>query len=494
MRRYILAIDQGTTGTRTLLFDPNGKLCGHGYRTFRQHYPKPGWVEHDPEEIWDSLKLALKDLFSSSRLSANDIAGIGIANQRETTLLWDPRTGRHYHRAIVWQDRRTAPLLQALKKRGDTPRQIRRLTGLWCDPYFSASKIQWLLDRIPHLRGKAASGRVCFGTVDSFLLWRLTSGAVHATDWTNASRTMLFNIRTKKWDDALLRIFHVPRRILPEALPSRTVFGKTRGLGFLPDGIPITAVLGDQQSALFGQNCGERGEAKNTYGTGAFFMVQLGKNPVFSEKGFLTTLAVDQGGEVSYALEGSVFIAGAAVQWIRDGLGWIRKASETGEIARRFRRSHPDPHVLLVPAFAGLGAPYWAPEARGAFLGLTRGTTREEMITAALESIAVQVADLSRVLEGGIGRLSVLKVDGGASRNDYLMQFQADLLGREVVRPAFVEATALGCAKLAGLNLNFWKNKEVFHRVKMKIFKPRFTSSRRRALLKLWQEAVKRVL
>ncbi len=494
MSSYILGIDQGTTGTTVLLFDRKGRVAGRGYQTFPQHYPRPGWVEHDPEEIWISLLAALRKLFTSSRISPKKIIGIGITNQRETTLLWDPRTGKSYHRAIVWQCRRTTPRIQQLQKRKGLRGRVKKRTGLALDPYFSASKIEWLLDHIPGLKKKAKNGRVLFGTMDTYLLWRLTGRASHATDWTNASRTMLFNIRTKKWDPSLLKIFNIPRSILPEARPSKSFFGKTKGLPFLPDGIPVSAMIGDQQAALFGQGCVEMGDAKNTYGTGGFLMIQLGSKPSFSKRGFLTTLAVGRGGVSSYALEGSVFIAGAALQWIRDGLKWIRSAAETERIAKRFRKASPEPHVFMVPAFVGLGAPYWDPEARGAFLGLTRGTTREEMITATLESLAYQTADLVQEFFEDGGTLRSLKVDGGASQNNYLMQFQADLVGRKVLRPAVVEATVLGAAKLAGMNLNFWKNSRIFERVEITQFKPNLSSARRSELLSLWRRAVKRVL
>jgi len=376
MSSYLLGIDQGTTGTTVLLFNEKGKLCGRGYHSLRQYYPKPGWVEHDPEDIWNSLLKALRSLFRSSAANPKKIVGIGITNQRETTILWDPQTGRATHKAIVWQCRRTAPTMEKLKKKGVGPR-IQRHTGLTLDPYFSASKIQWLLDRDKSLREKAKRGRLKFGTVDSFLLWRLTGGKVHATDWTNASRTMIFNIIQKKWDKDLLSLFRIPPAILPQVHPSNSVFGKTKGMPLIPDGIPIASILGDQQAALFGQGCSRRGEGKNTYGTGSFLMVQLGSKPFYSKKGFLTTLAVDGEGKSTYALEGSVFIAGAAIQWIRDELKWVRSSGETERVARRFRGRHPDPHVFLIPAFVGLGAPYWNSHARGAFIGLTRGTTQE---------------------------------------------------------------------------------------------------------------------
>jgi len=494
MSSYLLGIDQGTTGTTVLLFDTHGKLAGRGYETFRQYYPKPGWVEHDPEEIWQSLKTALQRLFSSSHISPKKIAGIGITNQRETAVVWDPRTGRSFHRAIVWQCRRTTARIQELQKRKGLEARVQKLSGLPLDPYFSASKIEWLLAHIPGLRGKAKAGQVLFGTLDTYLLWRLTGRKVHATDWTNASRTQLFNIRTKKWDPALLKIFNIPKNILPEARPSKSFFGSTLGIPFLPDGIPIGAMMGDQQSALFGQNCVIPGEAKNTYGTGGFFMVQLGAKPAFSKRGFLTTLAVGKDGVPTYALEGSVFIAGAALQWIRDGLKWIAGAAETEGIARRFRRRHPDPHVFMVPAFVGLGAPYWNPEARGAFLGITRGTTREEMITATLESLAYQISDLAQVFEEETGGFRSLKVDGGACQNNYLMQFQADLLGRTVGRPRLVEATALGAAKLAGMNLNFWKDDTIFDSIEITQFKPNLSPRKRAERIAQWREAVKRVL
>ena len=495
MSSYLLSIDQGTTGTTVLLFDPKGRVKGHGYHSFKQYYPKPGWVEHEPEEIWNSLKLALKNLVHTSKVDLKDIKGIGITNKRETAVLWNPNTSKCYGRAIVWQCRRTTPVIKQLKQKNGFEEKFRKITGLPLDPYFSASKIKWMLDENPALRKRAKEGEVLFGTIDSFLLWRLTGGKIHATDFTNASRTYLFDIKHKIWSEPLLKVFGVPRKILPKVLSSKSIFGHTKNINFLPDGIPIAAMIGDQQAALFGQKCYRLGEAKNTYGTGSFFMVQLGKKRFFSNKGFLTTLAVDKTGHSTYALEGSVFVAGAGIQWIRDELGWVKKASDTEAIAYRFRKKHPHPYVFMIPAFVGLGVPYWNPEARGAFIGLTRGTTQEELITSTLESLAYPVAEMAALFrEETKTKLKSLKVDGGGSRNNYLMQFQSNLLGIPVIRPKIVEATALGAGKLAGMNLNFWEGRDVFDASRPKQFLPSIKSKMRESLMSHWTKAIRRVL
>jgi glycerol kinase len=455
--RHVIAIDQGTTGTTVFVLDEELRLRGRGYREFRQIYPQPGWVEHDPEDIWSSVTDALGAALASAKIDAASVAAIGITNQRETTLLWERATGRPVHNAIVWQDRRTAEMCAALKAAGHEVR-VRETTGLTIDPYFSGTKLRWMLDRDATLRQRAGTGELAFGTVDSYLLSRLTGGAVHATDVTNASRTLLFDLRGLDWSKEMLALFGVPAEVLPRAVSSSEVYGTTRGVPGLPDGVPIAGVAGDQQSALFGQACFDPGDAKCTYGTGAFILMNTGDTPVPSRSGLLTTVAWKLGdGELRYALEGSAFIAGAAVQWLRDGLGFFASASEVEALAT----SVPDSGgVIVVPAFAGLGAPHWRPTARGIITGLTRGTTRAHLARATLEGIALQNVDILRAMERDSGRrLTSLKVDGGAAANDLLMQFQSDVLGVEISRPELVETTALGAAFLAGLGVGVWRDK-----------------------------------
>jgi len=457
--RHVIAIDQGTTGSTVLVLDEQLKLRGRGYKEYRQIYPQPGWVEHDPEDIWMSVTFALKAALED--IDASSIAAIGITNQRETSVLWDRKTGKAVHNAIVWQDRRTADRCADLKAAGKEAR-VKELTGLTLDPYFSGTKIRWMLDNVEGLRASAASGSIAFGTIDSYLLSRLTAGAVHATDVTNASRTLLFDINTLAWSDELLEVIGVPRALLPEVVASSGIVGTTKGVPGLPDGIPIAGLAGDQQSALFGQACFTPGDAKCTYGTGAFILMNTGDQPVASKAGLLTTVAwklgPEQGNELRYALEGSAFIAGAAVQWLRDGLHFFTSATEIEALAG----SVPDSGgVIVVPAFAGLGAPHWRPEARAAITGLTRGTTRAHIARATLEGIALQNVDILRAMERDAGRpLTALKVDGGASANDLLMQFQSDVLGVEISRPDVVETTALGAAFLAGLGTGVWKDQD----------------------------------
>jgi glycerol kinase len=456
--RHVISIDQGTTGTTVLVLDEELKIRGRGYREFRQIYPTPGWVEHDPEDIWASVTAALGAALAEAKTS--DIAAIGITNQRETTVLWDRASGKAVHNAIVWQDRRTADPCARLKADGHEAR-VKELTGLTIDPYFSGTKLRWMLDHDRGLRGRAKE--LAFGTVDGFLVWRLTGGAAHAVDVTNASRTLLMDLRTLAWSDELLGLFDVPRELLPEIVPSSHAIGTTRGVPGLPDGIPITGIAGDQQSALFGQACFEPGDAKCTYGTGAFILMNTGATPVASRSGLLTTVAWKLGsGELAYALEGSAFIAGAAVQWLRDGLGLITTAAEVEALAA----SVPDSGgVIVVPAFTGLGAPHWRPDARGLITGLTRGTTKAHLARATLEGIALQNVDILRAMERDSGRgLRTLKVDGGASANNLLMQFQADVLGVEISRPQLVETTALGAAFLAGLGAGVWTSKDDIRR------------------------------
>jgi len=452
--RHVIAIDQGTTGSTVLVLDEQLQLRGRGYQEFRQIYPQPGWVEHDPEDIWRSVTAALGQALQG--IAPASIAAIGITNQRETSVMWDRKTGAPVHNAIVWQDRRTAEHCAALKADGKEAR-VRQLTGLTLDPYFSGTKLSWMLQNVDGLVARANGGQIAFGTIDTYLVWRLTAGTTHATDVTNASRTLLFDLHTLAWSDELLELIGVPRAVLPKVVPSSGRIGETRGVPGLPDGIPISGIAGDQQSALFGQACFAPGEAKCTYGTGAFILMNTGARPVASTHGLLTTVAWQLGdGELRYALEGSAFIAGAAVQWLRDGLGLIEKAADIEALAR----SVPDSGgVIVVPAFAGLGAPHWRPDARAAITGITRGTTKAHLARAVLEGIALQNVDILRAMERDSGeRLKMLKVDGGAAANDLLMQFQSDVLGVEIARPELVETTALGACFLAGLGAGVWKD------------------------------------
>jgi glycerol kinase len=455
MGRCVMAIDQGTTSSRAILFDRETRIVGQGGREFRQIYPRGGWVEHDPEEIWTSTLAALRACLESSGAAPGDVECIGITNQRETTILWDRATQKPVHNAIVWQCRRTADLCAELRGKGLAP-EIRSRTGLEIDPYFSGTKVRWILDNVPGLRERARAGGVAFGTVDSFILNRLTGGAVHATDVSNASRTMLFDLHTMSWDDWLLEALDVPRQVLPEVASSSERYGVTKGVPGIPDGIPICGIAGDQQAALFGQACFAEGEAKCTYGTGAFLLMNTGPRPVASTHGLVTTVGWKLGGEVTYALEGSVFIAGAAVQWLRDGLKIVSGAGEIEALARSVDDSGG---VVFVPALVGLGAPHWRPDARGLICGVSRGTTTAHLARAALEGIALQNHDILKAMERDLGRpLGLLKVDGGAAANNLLLQFQADILGVKIVRPRVVETTALGAALLAGLASGFWKD------------------------------------
>lgn len=452
--RHVIAIDQGTTGSTVLVLDEKLQVRGRGYQEFRQIYPKPGWVEHDPEDIWTSVTGALAAAMQG--IDASSVAAIGITNQRETAVIWDRNTGKAAHNAIVWQDRRTADRCAELKAAGKEAR-VKQLTGLTIDPYFSGTKVSWMLHNVPGMATAARDGSLAFGTVDSYLLWRLTGGAVHACDVTNASRTLMFDIHELAWSDELLELLGVPRALLPEVVPSSGPVGTTKGVPGLRDGIPIAGIAGDQQSALFGQVCFTPGEAKCTYGTGAFILMNTGDTPVHSKAGLLTTVAWKlHTGELRYALEGAAFIAGAAVQWLRDGLGLIKSAAEVEALAR----SVPDAGgVVLVPAFAGLGAPHWRPDARAVITGITRGTTKAHLARATLEGIALQNVDILRAMERDAGRaLTTLKVDGGAAANDLLMQFQSDVLGVEIARPELVDSTALGAAFLAGLGTGVWKD------------------------------------
>ena len=488
--RHVIAIDQGTTGSTVLVLDERLEVRGRGYREFPQIYPRPGWVEHDPEAIWASVCAALGAALAG--IDPASIAAIGITNQRETTVLWDRKTTRPVHPAIVWQDRRTAERCAELTAAGKAPR-VRELTGLTIDPYFSGTKLSWLLHNVAGAAAAASAGDLAFGTIDSYLLWRLTGGQVHATDVTNASRTLLLDLHTLAWSDELLELIGVPRALLPAVVPSSGTVGTTRGVPGLADGIAIAGLAGDQQAALFGQACFTPGDAKCTYGTGAFILMNTGDRPIASHSGLLTTVAWKLAtGELRYALEGSAFIAGAAVQWLRDGLGFFTSAGEVEALAA----SVPDSGgVVVVPAFAGLGAPHWRPDARGAITGLTRGTTRAHIARAALEAIAYQVGDVLHAMETDARiRLKELRVDGGACANNLLMQFQADLLSVPVVRPRVSETTALGAAYLAGLAVGFWKDiAEISKQWQVdRRFLPSSKPAMRKKLLAGWNKALAR--
>jgi len=487
--RHVISIDQGTTGTTVLVLDEELRVRGRGYREFRQIYPQPGWVEHDPDDIWGSVTHALGAALAEAKLGPSDVAAIGITNQRETGVLWERASGRPVHNAIVWQDRRTADFCAQLKQEGREAR-VRERTGLTLDPYFSGTKLRWMLDHVSGARTKGERGELAFGTIDTYLISRLSGGAAHVTDVTNASRTLLLDLHDLAWSDELCGIFGVPRAVLPEVRSSAEVFATTRGVPGLADGIPIAGVAGDQQSALFGQACFDPGEAKCTYGTGAFILMNTGAAPVASKSGLLTTVAWRIPGELAYALEGSAFIAGAAVQWLRDELGFFSSANEVEELAA----SVPDSGgVVVVPAFTGLGAPHWRPGARGLITGLTRGTSRAHLARATLEGIALQNVDILRAMERDSGRtLTTLKVDGGASANNLLMQFQSDVLGVEIVRPQFVETTALGAAFLAGLGAGVWKSKDEIRRTwrEDRRFAPSGDRARVAAHLAAWETAV----
>ena len=489
-KRQVLALDQGTTGSTALVVDPEGEVRGRGYALLPQHFPRPGWVEHDPEEIWKTTEHAARQALAAARVGASEVAAIGITNQRETTILWDRKTGHPIHRAIVWQCRRTAGLCDRLRSDGFEP-LFRRKTGLVLDAYFSGTKIRWLLDEVPGARERAEDGGLAFGTVDSWLLWRLTGGRRHATDPSNASRTLCFDIRSLAWDPELAAALAVPMGVFPEVRPSAGVFGETVDLGWLPAGIPLAGIAGDQQAALFGQACYEPGMAKNTYGTGCFMLLNTGPTPVPSKEGLLTTVAWQAGGTTTYALEGSVFIAGAAIQWLRDGLGLIAHAAESEKLALSVEDTGG---VYLVPAFVGLGAPYWDMYARGTIVGITRGTARAHIVRAALEAIAYQSRDVLETMAGEAGvRLRSLRVDGGAAANDFLCQFQADLLDVPVLRPSVTETTGLGAAYLAGLGAGLWKPAELAGRWRLdRQFTPAMDEGRRSALYAGWKRAVER--
>jgi glycerol kinase len=490
MRQYILAIDQGTTSSRAILFDREGGVKSVGQREFTQHYPQPGRVEHDADEIWSTQAGVIMEALAQAGVGFEQVAALGITNQRETTVVWDRETGRPIHRAIVWQDRRTADYCDELKQLGLGP-MIQEKTGLVLDAYFSATKIDWILDTVPGARRRAEEGKLAFGTIDSWLIWKLSGGRTHVTDPGNASRTMLYNIHTRQWDDALLELFEIPRSMLPEVRPSSGVCAET-STHLFNAAVPVAGIAGDQQAALFGQMCFQPGMVKHTYGTGGFMMLNTGHQPAPSRHNLLTTIGWEIGGQVTYALEGSIFIAGAVVQWLRDGLGLIRSASDVEALAATV----PDNGgVYFVPAFAGLGAPHWDQFARGTIVGLTRGTNSGHIARAALESIAFQTLDVLEAMEADSSiPVKELRVDGGATVNDGLMQFQADLLGVPIVRPKTRETTALGVACLAGLGVGFWSGVGDFQRhwQKDREFRPRLTPDAVEGIKRQWRRAVER--
>jgi glycerol kinase len=488
--RYILALDQGTTSSRAILFDEEGHIVTIAQKEFEQIFPRPGWVEHDPDEIWSTQAGVMGEALAKADADVGDVAAIGITNQRETVVVWDRATGRPVHNAIVWQDRRTAEMCDHLREEG-YEELIRNRTGLVIDSYFSGTKVQWLLENVPGLRVRAEAGDLCAGTIDSWLIYRLTAGEVHVTDVSNASRTLLYNIHTREWDDDLLALLEIPRSMLPEVRSSSEIYGKTSGK-VLSARIPIAGIAGDQQAALFGQMCTERGMGKNTYGTGCFVLMNTGQEAITSENHMLTTIGWDVGGELDYALEGSIFIGGAVVQWLRDGLGLIRSS---GEVERLARSVESTDGVYVVPAFVGLGAPHWDPYARGTIIGITRGTTGGHIARAALESIALQTVDVVRAMEQDSGiKLEELRVDGGASVNDLLMQMQADLLGVPIVRPKILETTALGAAYLAGLAVGFWADRQDIeaHWEADRLFEPEISRDQAETEINIWHRAVER--
>ena len=492
MDKYILALDQGTTSSRAIVFDHSGNAVSVAQKEFTQYFPKPGWVEHDPMEIWSSQIGVAQEAISALRLSRDEIAAIGITNQRETTIVWDAATGEPVHNAIVWQDRRTAEYCDSLKEKGLTG-MIREKTGLIIDAYFSGTKIRWILENVPGARERAEKGELRFGTVDSWLVWNLTGGKVHVTDVSNASRTMLFNINTLQWDQELLDLLDIPISMMPQVRSSSEVYGETSGDVFA-EGVPVAGMAGDQQAALFGQMCTEPGSVKNTYGTGCFMLMNTGTEPIMSKNNLLTTIAWKIGDTVNYALEGSIFVGGSVVQWLRDGLGIIKSSSEVEELARTV----PDNGgVYFVPALTGMGAPWWDQYAKGGIHGITRGTTAGHIARAALEGIAFQTMDIVGAMEKDAGvRLSELKVDGGASRDNLLMQFQADILGADVIRPQVTETTAKGACYLAGLAVGFWDSvAEIKSQwLAERVFHPEAPEEKVNALKEGWSDAIRRTI
>ncbi|ASI64490.1 glycerol kinase [Lactiplantibacillus plantarum subsp. plantarum] len=488
--KYIMAIDEGTTSTRAIIFDHAGHKVADSQREFPQYFPQPGWVEHNANEIWNAVLSTIANAFIESGIKPAQISGIGITNQRETTIVWDKQTGLPIYNAIVWQSRQTAPIAEKLVKDGYGD-LIHQHTGLVTDAYFSATKIRWILDHVKGAQERAEKGELLFGTIDTWLLWKLTGGATHVTDYSNASRTMLFNIHDLKWDDQILQLLNIPAAMLPEVRTNSEVYGKTKDYHFFGSEVPISGMAGDQQAALFGQLAFEPGTVKNTYGTGAFIVMNTGEKPQLSDNNLLTTIGYGINGKVYYALEGSIFVAGSAIQWLRDGIRLVESAPDSERAARE---SHNENEVYVVPAFTGLGAPYWDSEARGSVFGLTRGTTREDFIKATLQALAYQTRDVVETMKKDSGiEIPVLKVDGGAARNDWLMQFQADILDTQIMRAANLETTALGAAFLAGLSVGYWQDLEEL-KASYKSgtsFDPEMGPAERTNLYEGWQAAVK---
>ena len=492
MAKYVMALDAGTTSNRCILFNEKGEMCSVAQREFTQYFPKPGWVEHDADEIWASMLGVAVEAMNMIGAEAEDIAAIGITNQRETTIVWDKETGEPIHHAIVWQCRRTSEYCDSLKEKGLTDK-FREKTGLVIDAYFSGTKVKWLLDNVPGARERAEKGELLFGTVETWLIWKLTKGAVHVTDYSNASRTMLFNINTLEWDDEILAELNIPKCMLPEPKPSSCVYGEADP-SYLGGPIPIAGAAGDQQSALFGQTCFNAGEAKNTYGTGCFMLMNTGEKPIFSKNGLVTTIAWGLDGKVNYALEGSIFVAGAAIQWLRDELRIIDSAPDSEYMAKKVKDTNG---CYVVPAFTGLGAPHWDQYARGCIVGLTRGCNKAHIIRATVESLAYQTYDILEAMQADAGvKLAALKVDGGACKNDFLMQFQADIIDAPVHRPQCVETTAMGAAYLAGLATGYWKDKdEIKKNWRLGAeYDAHMSPDERRKLLKNWKHAVNSAL
>ena len=484
-----MALDAGTTSNRCILFNKKGEMCSVAQREFTQYFPKPGWVEHDADEIWATMLGVAVEAMTMIGASAKDIAAIGITNQRETTIVWDKETGEPIHPAIVWQCRRTSGYCDELKEKGLTE-EFRRKTGLVIDAYFSGTKVKWLLDHVPGARERAEKGELLFGTVETWLIWKLTKGRVHVTDYSNASRTMLFNINTLQWDDEILKELGIPKCMLPEPKPSSCIYGEADA-SYFGGAIPIGGAAGDQQSALFGQTCFQAGEAKNTYGTGCFLLMNTGERPVFSENGLVTTIAWGLDGKVTYALEGSIFVAGAAIQWLRDQMKLVNSAPESEEIAEKVSDTNG---VYVVPAFTGMGAPYWKQNARGMVVGITRGTAREHFVRATLESLAYQTYDVLKAMEQDAGmEIKSIRVDGGASANNLLMQFQADIAEKQVIRPSVIETTGLGAAYLAGLATGYWKDKKdiIKNSTVERKFENKMDSEKVQKYIKGWHRAVK---
>ena len=489
MGKYIMALDQGTTSSRCILFDKKGNMCSVAQKEYKQYYPKPGWVEHDPKEIWSSQISVATEAMSKISVDAEDIHAIGITNQRETTIVWDKKTGEPVYPAIVWQCRRTADMIEKMEKDGMSE-LVRKKTGLIPDAYFSGTKLKWILDHVEGARERAERGDLLFGTVETWLIWKMTKGKVHVTDYTNASRTMLFNINTLQWDDEILAELDIPKCILPEPKPSSCIYGETDP-SYLGGPIPIGGAAGDQQSALFGQTCFNPGEAKNTYGTGCFMLMNTGEKPIFSKNGLVTTIAWGLDGKVNYALEGSIFVAGAAIQWLRDELRIIDSAPDSEYMAKKVKDTNG---CYVVPAFTGLGAPHWDQYARGTIVGITRGVNKYHIIRATLESLAYQVNDVLEAMKADSGiELAALKVDGGASANDFLMQTQADIINAPVNRPQCVETTAMGAAYLAGLAVGYWSSKEdvIKNWAIDKTFEPKIEAAEREKRIRGWNKAVK---